>query len=457
MQKQKIRRSERLRLAITSIAPGGQGIAHVARGEERRAVFVPRAAPGDILEAEVDFEQRPARAGAVKLLKPSELRAAAPCPVSERCGGCDLMHLTRDAQHDVHRRITGELLERAAGSPLPKIPMHPAPSPIRYRTRARFAVLANRGRAVVGYRRAASRHIEHITECLVLDERLDAALPLLHAMFEGEHGDGEVAVALGDKGRPVLDVRWRAELRGNFFARLAHHVESGGLAGAEVWLPGAREPARTGDPRAVTVGADGEALLVPAGGFAQAHASLNVELGHAVLAFAGIEASPLGDTSRPVVELFAGSGNFTVLLARHTPGIVAVEADARAAGAARANLAARGLRARVVEGDAEVFDWPAAARTVVLDPPRAGAAGAARRLAASKVRRVIYVSCDATTLARDVETLVGGGFHLTRVEMFEMFPHTSHFELVALLERTPGSSPRTAGAPAVPTAHGGSA
>ena len=447
---QKIRRSERFRLAITSIAPGGQGVAHVAWGEERRAVFVPRAAPGDVLEAEVDFEQRPARAGAVRLLEPSALRVAAPCPIAERCGGCDLMHLTRGAQHDVHRRIASELLERATGSALTEIPMHTAPSSTAYRTRARFAVHANGGRAMVGYRRAASHHIEDVAACLVLDERLDAALPLLRAMFDGEQGDGEVAAALGDKGRPILEVRWRGDLKGNFFARLAHHVESGGLAGAEVWLPGAREPARTGDPRAVTIGADGETLLVPAGGFAQANAALNAELGRTVLAFAGFEASPPGDTSRPVVELFAGSGNFTVLLARHTPSLVAVESDANAAGAARANLAARGLRARVVEGDADAFDLPAKARAVVLDPPRTGASGAAHRLVASKVRRVVYVSCDATTLARDVETLVRGGFRLTRAEMFEMFPHTSHVELVALLERTPGASANPPAAPTVP-------
>jgi 23S rRNA (uracil1939-C5)-methyltransferase len=143
------------------------------------------------------------------------------------------------------------------------------------------------------------------------------------------------------------------------------------------------------------------------------------------------------DASRPVVELFAGSGNFTVLLARHAESLIAVESEPRAVAAARANLTSRSLRARVVEADADAFEIPAATRTVVLDPPRTGAAGAARRLAASKVRRVVYVSCDPTTLARDVEMLVHGGFRLSRAELFEMFPHTSHVEVVTLLERGP--------------------
>jgi 23S rRNA (uracil1939-C5)-methyltransferase len=143
---------------------------------------------------------------------------------------------------------------------------------------------------------------------------------------------------------------------------------------------------------------------------------------------------------QPVFELFAGSGNFSVLLARYAASLTTVESDARAVAQARANLASRGLVARVVEADADAFDVPNAVRTVVLDPPRTGAAGAAARLARSKARRIVYVSCDPATLARDVATLVGGGFRLVEVEMFEMFPHTSHVEALAVLER--GAKPK---------------
>jgi 23S rRNA (uracil1939-C5)-methyltransferase len=438
---QSVRDQVRLKLAITSIAPGGQGVAHVQHGDERRAVFVPRAAPGDVLEAQIDFDQRPARGEMVRLLEPSTWRAPAPCPLVEKCGGCDLMHLTRDAQRDVHRSIVSELIERSTKTPSAALEFHAAPSATRYRTRARLAVLAGRGRAVVGYRRAASRHIEQINACLVLDERLEPALPLLQEIFAEQVGDGEVAIALGAAGRPVLDVRWRGDLSGTFYGALGRHVEAGALAGAEVWIPGAREPSRVGDPRALTIAADGEPLIVPAGGFAQAHPALNVTLGRAVLAASVLEEARAADANRPVVELFAGSGNFTVLLARHAPTLVAVESDARAARAARENLDARGIRARVVEGDADAFDLPPQARTVVLDPPRTGAPGAVRRIASSKVRRVVYVSCDAATLARDVETLAGSGFQLVRAELFEMFPHTSHVEVVAALERDPNARP----------------
>ena len=411
-------------------------MAHVGDGQERRAVFVPRAAPGDVVLADVDFRKRPARADVVRLLEPSSLREPAACPLVERCGGCDLMHVTREARHEVHRRIVADVIARATGAAYGDIVFHPAPSATRYRTRARLAVLAGNGRAVVGYRRAESRHIEDVAACLVLDARIEAALPLLKESFSHQAGEGEVAIALGDASRPVLEVRWRGALDGTFYAALARHVESGALAGAEIWLPDVREPARIGDPRVVTTGADGAPLVVPPGGFAQAHPALNVELGNRVLASIEIE------EGRPLVELFAGSGNFTVLLARHTSALVAVESDRRAVVAARANLASRGLSARIVEADADAFDLPRAARAVLLDPPRTGAAGAAARIAASKVRRVVYVSCDATTLGRDVATLARSGFRVSRVDMFEMFPFTSHVELLAALDRDPGDRRR---------------
>jgi 23S rRNA (uracil1939-C5)-methyltransferase len=438
-------------------------VAHVQHAEERRAVFVPRSAPGDVFDADVDFDERPARAEIVRLVEPSADRVAPPCPLFEKCGGCDFMHLSRDAQQSVRRRIVTEQLERATGGTIDIIAVHAAPDAERYRTRARLAILAGRGRAAVGYHRAASRHIEDVARCLVLDERLEPMFPLLRALLASESGDGEATIALGRAGKPVVDLHWKGDLSGAFFAALGRQVESGDLAGAEVWLPGVREPARIGDARAVTIGADGEPLVVPAGGFAQAHTTLNLELGRAVLAAAELASLPeprddgarsaeaASSAARPVVELFAGSGNFTVLLARHTDALLAVESDPRAADAARANLAARGLRARVTSADADAFDLPAQARTVILDPPRTGAAGAVRRIAASKARRVVYVSCDPTTLARDVETLCGAGFRLTSAAMFEMFPHTSHVEVVVALERAGGKASR-ARAPSDPSA-----
>jgi 23S rRNA (uracil1939-C5)-methyltransferase len=238
---------------------------------------------------------------------------------------------------------------------------------------------------------------------------------------------------MGD--RPVLEIEWVGELGGSFFGALEAKIAAGTWAGAEVWLEGARTPARIGRPEASTIAADGEALVVPSGSFAQGHPAMNAKLGERLVALAGL-------VGQPVLELFAGSGNFTVLLARHAASLTAVESDARAVAAARANLASRGLAARVVEADADAFDLPNEVRVVVLDPPRTGAAGAVARIAASRARRVAYVSCNVATLARDAGPLVVAGFRLAGLETLEMFPHTSHVEVLALFERETGSSRR---------------
>jgi 23S rRNA (uracil1939-C5)-methyltransferase len=352
------------------------------------------------------------------------------------------MHLTVEAQRAAHRDIVDAALRRAIRSEhggdapsLPEIVTHPAPRDLGYRTRARLAIVAH-GRATVGYRRAGSHRIEEVSSCPVLDPLLYGCWTQVRDLFAGERGEGEVSIAIGAKGAPVLDIKWTDDLSGAFFGRLGVNVESGAWAGAEVWLEGARDPARIGDPRAVTTGADGAILVVPSGGFAQAHPAMNQKLGERIAAAFLVD-------GLDVVELFAGSGNLTVVLARTAQSVLAVEADSRAVAAARENIEARGLRARVVQADAGAFELPQGVRAVLLDPPRAGAAGASEKIVSSRVRHVAYVSCDSSTLARDARTLVAGGFRLTCLETFEMFPHTSHVEILAVFERDPRQRSRS--------------
>jgi 23S rRNA (uracil1939-C5)-methyltransferase len=416
------------RFIVTSLAPGGDGVAHVLHEDRRRTVFVARAAPGDVIEAEVDFARSPARASSMRLVEPSAVRVEPPCTLAELCGGCDWMHLAVAAQIDAHTELVRAALERAAG-PLPAIVTHPAKETERYRTRARLALEAGRGRVAVGYRRAASHAIADVRSCLVLDERLEVVLGTLSELFAAERGRGEVALALGLGGRPVADLSWIGTLGGQVLAGIERLVAKGMWGGASIRLDGATRPARIGDPRAITGGGDGEPLLVPSGGFAQANAVMNQKLVERAVRL-------LEPDGADVLELFAGSGNFSVLVGRRARSLTVVESDPEAVALARVNLKERGLPARIVEADADGFDPAPPIRAALLDPPRRGAAGAVLRLARSRVRRVVYVSCNPATLARDVATLGEHGFSPTALETFEMFPHTSHVEVVALLERS---------------------
>jgi 23S rRNA (uracil1939-C5)-methyltransferase len=414
--------------SITSLAPGGDGVAHVELGGERRAVFVPNTAPGDRARLEIDPSRRPARGRVVALVSAGADRVSPACPWSTRCGGCDWMHLSVAAQTRSHVEHLRAALPAAWRTM--EIASSPAPRPLGYRTRARVHVRTLRGGSVaVGMHEARSHEPVEVETCAVLDPALEAVRRVLAHLFEGARGRGDVQIGLGAERVPVLDVRWDGELAPQTYARIEAAVTSGQIAGAQVVLPGATRPARIGDPTPWMTGGDGAPLRLSPGGFAQAAEAVNSELAlHVARVVQPWKAEK-------AVELYSGAGNLSVLLAREVGDLACVEASRDACEAARDNLRARGLEsARVVEADAETYAWNKAVRLVVLDPPRTGARSVAERLAASRVAHVVYVSCDAQTLGRDL-ALLEKPYAPVSITSFEMFPQTSHAEAVVALER----------------------
>ncbi len=422
-----------LQLSITSVAPGGDGVAHLELAGERRAVFVPTCAEGDVVRAEVDTTKRPARGRLIEVVTPGPDRIAAACAWASRCGGCDWMHLSAEAQARLHvEHVRGALPPAWRDTP---IASHADAASFGYRTRGRVHVRCERGRVDVGMNEARTNNPVVVERCVVLDPAVEKARAKLAAIFAGCRGSGDVQIALGSAGRPVLEVRWHGEVASASFGRLERAVVSGELAGARVTAGAASRPAVMGDPTPWIRGADGEPLRLAPGGFAQASESANVALVQHVSALASA-----GRCDR-VVELHAGSGNLSVMLARSATELVTVESSREACDAARANLKARSLVARVVEGDADVHAWSPATRLVVLDPPRTGARAVAERLATSRVARVIYVSCDPQTLGRDL-AILAPAYELRSLAVFEMFPQTSHVETVVELARARGRRER---------------
>ncbi|MGK3999776.1 class I SAM-dependent RNA methyltransferase [Sorangium sp. So ce1024] len=442
------RTGERAQLRIDALAAGGAGVGRLA-GE---VVFVPATAPGDLVEVELDRSARPARGRLLRVVEPSADRVAPPCRFADACGGCDWMHVRLEAQQAAHEQIIRQAIARAtslAEADLPSIRVHPAPLSLGYRSRARLFARAERGEVRVGYRAPRTHAVAAVDRCLVLG---DAIAPLpgeLPGVLRGAVGEGDVLVSQGASGRPVVEIQWRGQLPPAVWRELDERTARGAWAGARVALDGAREAASFGDPRTTIVGADGLPLLLPPGGFGQPS-----EEGAAVLAGRAAELAHL-DSSRPphLVELFAGSGTLSVLLARGAPRPAAAAGDAPAAASPglasftavelspgavaclRQNLAARGLAGKVIEADADQHPIPARTDVVVLDPPRGGAPGAARAIAASAARVVVYVSCDPATLARDLGVILRGGFEITDIEAVELFPQTSHIESIVRLSR----------------------
>jgi 23S rRNA (uracil1939-C5)-methyltransferase len=425
-------RSAPANVTLSSLALGGEGVAHIEHRGERRAVFVAHAAPGDRAQVEIDWARRPARGRILALESSGADRVATACPWSTRCGGCNWMHLSAAGQerwHVEHARAALPTRWRDLA-----ISSHAAPRALGFRARAQVHVRVDRrGRVAVGMHEARTHEPVEVERCVVLDPALDAARACLGALFEGCRGRGDVQLALGRDRVPVLDVRWRGEVHGEVFARLERATVAGAIAGARITLEGASRAAKIGDPTPWMRGADGEGLQLAVGGFGQASEAMNAELG------AHLAELLKAWAIRNAVELYSGAGNLSVVLARHVDDVVCVESNRNACEAARANLDARGLRAaRVVEADAQRYAWRSSRALVVLDPPRTGARAVAERLAASPVAHVIYVSCDAATLGRDL-TILEQAYEPMSVHVFEMFPQTSHVEAVVALNATPRS------------------
>jgi 23S rRNA (uracil1939-C5)-methyltransferase len=412
---------------IRELANGGDGVAVVEAQGERRAVFVRHAAKGDHAFLSVSLATRPATGRILRLDRLGPARIDPLCPHTLRCGGCSWMHLSvpgqLQAHHDRIRATLPEVWKTVS------LELHPPPESLGYRTRARLHARVFRGRPVVGLQEAKTHEPVEVDRCVVLHPELERARLTLGPLLEGARGRGEAQIALGAGGKPVLELTWKGQLASQTFARLEEGVKNLRWAGARVFEGNVSRPAVYGDPTPWTTGADGAPLRLAPGGFAQASEKINRTLGDRVLALAE---EALGATPGEVVELFAGAGNLSVLLARRAHRLVAVESSEAACHALRQNLATRGLAARVAQGLAEEHEIPRGIDLAVLDPPRAGARLVMDGLLRAKPRAIAYVSCDVPTLARDLDVLAAA-YDPVGLEAFAMFAHTPHVETLAVL------------------------
>jgi 23S rRNA (uracil1939-C5)-methyltransferase len=388
------------------------------------------------------------RAPLLEILTPSPARRPVACSVATRCGGCPLAHLTRDAQVSTKLEWVRAALRAkglADGAAIETVVPEPA---ARYRVRARLAWGAHTrhaaGRspgAAIGYREAEAREIVEPERCEVLAPGLeDARAKLARALGPILAGSGELRLALTElddrTSGVVLALASSDPQPPALFRFLETLVADGTLAGASLQVGGASVATVLGRAER-SRDVEGRLLTAAPGGFRQAHLAATEALGSRVLAWA----EPAG---ADLVELHAGQGHFTLSLAARAKTLVAVEIEGHATRALAENLSAHGLSAEVRTGDAalvlaKLADEARAKRrprptVAVLDPPRTGALDVMEPLRALAPARIVYVSCDVATFARDLARL-GPAYSLARLALVDLFPDTLHVELVARLER----------------------
>lgn len=430
-------------MAIERLVFQGDGLGRLPDG---RVIFVPATAPGDEAEVRVEEARKDfVRGTSVRIRTASPDRADPPCPYFGICGGCQWQHLAYPAQLDWKRRMLEELLIRIGKlEGVPVAPMVEPGAPWEYRARAHFKVIGG-ARPCIGFHRRESNRVVDIDRCPLLDPRLNA---LLHEMRHMRHPSffslfqrlREAWVALGTgTGEMLLSLFARAQDRGAL--RLVFHVLQAavpGLAGVTLL---------EGDPR------QGPRLLDWAGSQV-----LHEEVGDArfrigATAFfqvSGLAASRLTSLvvdgagltgAERVLELYSGVGTFTVPLAKQAREMVGIEANPSAVADAEVNLRHNGCTtARIVQSQVEQALPLLAAEgrwdLVLLDPPRQGCSRSVLDLLTStRTSRLVYVSCDPSTLARDMGVLVRSGFRCVSCRPIDLFPQTFHLETVAVLER----------------------
>jgi 23S rRNA (uracil1939-C5)-methyltransferase len=383
------------------MAAGGSAL---ARDDDGRVVFVDGAIPNELVDVEVfDEHSDYARAAVVTVVEPAEGRVAPPCPyVGAGCGGCGWQHIAPSLQSELKRDIVLDALRRIGRLASPDVSVGTPLPPTGYRTTVRMAVVAGRA-AFHGHR---SHELVPIDRCLV-------AHPLLQDLIGWGRYEGATEVTL----RCGAATGERLVLA----APHAHGVE----VADDVVVIGANEVKRGRTARIHEIVA-GRRFLISATSFFQARLDGAEALVDAVRA-------DFVDDEEPgtFVDAYCGVGLFAGLLGAGRK-IVAVERHGPAVRDARDNL---GGDAQVVR--AEVAAWnPVPARVIVADPARPGLGGkAAARLVATGATRLILVSCDPASLARDTAVLTGLGFAHRRSTLVDLFPHTPHVEVVTRFDR----------------------
>lgn len=408
-------------VAITGIAAGGDGVGRLADG---RAVFVPRAAPGERvrLREAVELHKSFAKAELGEIVTRGATRVTPPCPhyIQDRCGGCQLQHLAYDAQLAAKRAIVGDALRRIGKLDVPDPELTEAADEWRYRAKISMGVRRAGVRAdskVAGlhpYDRPA--HVFPLFDCHITDfrlmalwrelrQRLDLLPPRLSRLTLRLDREGRRHVIAESPGEPWLEA-----------ARLAAALPDG--AAVICWWQPAGGAARV--------------MAGPETGFpATAFEQVNPEMGTVARRWA-IE--QLGDVRGSVVwDLYGGVGDTAVQLAERGAQVVSVDADEQAIEWARRRASERPIR--FIAGRAEdALPTLPEPNAVVVNPPRTGLHwNVTIRLTGQPVARLVYVSCDPATLARDLYRL-SANYRLTALRAFDLFPQTAHVETVAVLE-----------------------
>lgn len=417
-------------LEITDVAYGGKGIAK----HDGKVFFVEGGIPGDIVRVDVTKSKKSfAEAKISDLIQPSPLRGESKCPVSHVCGGCQWQGIPYDQQLTWKSQFIASSMERIGKIPMPSVDVTPSPLVHNYRSRVLLRCHIDRdGKVKLGFFKTGTRELVAISTCAIADENINTIIE--------EVGGWQLVKLAGKKFR--LELQSLPGSQGQCFAtlfpadrkdddvlrELAEQIGNLiGVAWAGVVFDQVKSPSLVFDEN------QGIKFLTTAGQFQQVNNPAN----RIVQAWVKEQVA----TWKPatLLDVFCGSGNLSLPVAEGI-SCFGVEANPRSIACAKGNADANNLPETYFTAQKAhqylkyLLREKQSIDCVIADPPREGLGESLEPLIALKPKYLIYVSCDPSTLARDLSRLVAEGYTLASLRGIDFFPNTYHIESVAVLE-----------------------
>ncbi|MBV7435165.1 TRAM domain-containing protein [Cardiobacteriaceae bacterium TAE3-ERU3] len=418
---------------IESLDYQGRGVARL----DGKAVFVSGALPGERVRIHITRDKkRFAEAQTKAVLSAAPMRVEPSCVYYNSCGGCDLQHSDADWQIEAKQQLWLEQLERLGGVRPEVILPALSGDPWHYRSRARLSVAYVGGAVLLGFKGRQSHRVVDVDSCLVLDARISEAFPALRTLLaallplkveEVSLNVGDSAVVVGLKSQ-----QWHKKATQAVLGWQEQQAQEW-----QVWRHGhgyvepVQEPALTFSPTVHTQ------LPFTPDDFTQVNAAMNQAMVAQALSLLSIE------HGQRILDLFCGLGNFAVPMAKVGANVLAIEGVQAMVNRLRETAKTQNLADQLTAERADLFAVTAKdiqrwgkADAWLLDPPRAGAQAVVEALAKKSMpQKIVYVSCNPSTLARDAKVLVGKGYRAAQGGIINMFPQTAHVESMVMFLR----------------------
>lgn len=438
---------------VESLSHEGRGIAHYGSHPDHpvekhgKKVFIRYALPGETVRTRItNVVKRLEEADSLELLsEASEIRVKPACPNYGMCGGCNMQHIDADAQIELKQNVLKSHLEHFAGIQ-PEQWLEPLRSQREdYRRKARIGVryLPHKDKLVVGFRESQSNKLISIDRCMILDEKFGSVTRLkqLIQSLNGQADIGHIELAMGDQAIALL-VRETAELSVDDVNRLREFTLNKGWqlyiqAAGKYDLSRIDRPDQASRLHYALNDFDVEFGFNPLD-FTQVNSTINPQMVRLACDLLQLQAG------ERVLDLFCGLGNFSLPLARcvgATGQVIAVEGSEEmvqrgAENAQNNGIAHISFHAQDLTQDFSQQSWANQGfDAILIDPPRSGAEEIMQYLPKFGAKRIVYVSCNPATLARDAGLLVQQGYRLTQAGVMDMFTHTAHVESIVLFEK----------------------